>query len=229
MPNLSFQDYWRTRVEIATAQLRAAGQVIRHGGTRGTIAETVLRTIITDVLPVRYEVGNGFILGIDNTTSDQIDLLVYDRLRSAPIYRDGLFAVTSPDMAVMAVESKSDLNATHFRTACDNIASVKAFNPAVVGVVFGFRGMQPSTMRGHLQTRMPTVLPEHRVDLFMNLRSDFVVELDRSDRRTFNCRKGPGVAINPLLFQTVLAAEVLNLRAYLNFGLPFTTPFSVTV
>jgi hypothetical protein len=219
----SFRDYWSLRVSSATQRLKAARTIVRHRATRGVIAERVLADLLTEFLPVQFCVSTGFILSPSNVASRQVDVLVYDRLKAAPIYRDNVCSVVSPGMAVLALESKTFLKLPEFKDACENIRSVKALNEAVTGVVFAFGGMLPATIERHLRAVMRSVPPKHRVDFFMNLGSDYVVRLDPGNRGTYTCWKSAGVVVNTLLLQAVLSANAENLSAYLE-GVPQDTP-----
>jgi hypothetical protein len=217
MPALSFKDYLQLRIDIASKKLEASRHVIQHGDSRGTIAENALQSLINEFLPIRYGIGNGFVLATDGQTSKQIDLLIYDCLSSSPIYRDNAFAVVSPDMPVSVIESKCDLNAQHFTFAVQNIASVKAMNSAVTGIVFAFGGMTAETLGHHLEAETKAIAPELRIDYWLNLERNYVASLDQ-DRHTYVFTEGPALVITTLLLAVLQAADVNNLLAYLQDG-----------
>jgi hypothetical protein len=218
MPQMKFHDYWLLRVKSATTQLDAAKRIIQHGVTRGTMAENALRSLLQNLLPVRHGIAGGFILDTANHSSRQVDILIYDRLHSAPIYQDETCTVVSPDMAVLAIESKSRLTIQHLRKALENIASVKAYNPRTTGIVFAFNGMRFDTLQKHLIEELPKVNENSRPDFIMNLQGDYVVTLDQSNRSAMSCTQDRGLVVKTLFLQTILAAEIDNLVAYLNEG-----------
>ena len=41
-----FENYWKLRMDGATMRLKAAQQIISHPGTRGSLAENLLRELI---------------------------------------------------------------------------------------------------------------------------------------------------------------------------------------
>lgn len=211
-----FREYWQLRVAAAAAQLEAARKIISHGTTRGTIAENTVRGIVAPLLPTRYGIASGFLLSKEAAASRQVDVLVFDRSESSPIYEDPACAVVSPDMAVLAVEVKSTLNRKDLRDAVENVASVKRLNPEVLAILFAFTGFNADTLATHLPAVVSPLAPAHRIDVMINLGQDYAAELDQTTRASYNCRKGPGVAVDTLLLQTVGGARVRNLLAYLD-------------
>ena len=83
-----FEDYWKLRMESAAVRLAAAQEVIRHNPTRGSAAENAIRTLLREFVPQRCGVGTGFMLTANGTSSRQLDIVVFDQLHCAPLYRD---------------------------------------------------------------------------------------------------------------------------------------------
>src|SRR4051812_46839143 len=103
MAELSFDEYWQFRMEGASARLRAAQQIVSHPGTRGSLAENLLRELIREFLPQRWGAGTGFIMDPELGRSNQVDLLIYDLMTTSPVYRDGDLVILSPGAAAVAV------------------------------------------------------------------------------------------------------------------------------
>src|SRR3954453_10603306 len=96
MAEPQFDDYWQFRMEGVTSRLRAAQQIVSHPGTRGALAENLLRELVRDFLPQRWAVGTGFVMDVERGRSNQVDVLVYDQLTTSPVYRDGELVILSP-------------------------------------------------------------------------------------------------------------------------------------
>jgi hypothetical protein len=79
-----FDAYWRLRMDGATSRLKAVQQIVTHNPSRGTLAETLLREVIAEVLPQRYAAATGFIMDRPGR-SNQIDIIVYDQLTDSPV------------------------------------------------------------------------------------------------------------------------------------------------
>lgn len=139
-------------------RLGAAQQIISHTGTRGSLAENLLRELIRDFLPQRWAAATGFIMDsatdgkgkVTGIRSNQIDILIYDQHHHSPVFKDGELVVLAPGAASVAVEVKSLLQTNDTPDAYDNICSIKAVDPAVKGFIFGYNGAEWDTFVGHV-------------------------------------------------------------------------------
>ena len=224
MPLSVFHHYWKLRVTAAASQLEAARTIIAHSTTRGTIAENAVRSIVAPLLPYRFGVASGFLLDKAAEASQQIDILVFDRLEASPVYQDEAFAVVSPEMGVLAIEVKSTLNKNDLQEAVKNLASTKRLNSNVVTLLFAFTGFKVNTLAKHLPGFLTQLPPNERVDAIINLKHDYVAELDQTARSTYNCFSVQGIAVKNLLLQTVASAKVKNLRDYIDVGPVLSNP-----
>jgi len=151
-----FVDYWQLRMEGASNRLKAAKTIIEHTGSRGSLAENLLRELIAEFLPRRWAVGTGFILNADRRVSRQVDVLVYDVMTTAPVYRDGDFVALSAGTAKLAVEVKSHLDSDGIPQALENIRSIKELDPDVYGMVFAYDGVAAHTLCQHVSAWFST-------------------------------------------------------------------------
>lgn len=141
-----FGEYGRLRMEGATMRLRAAKEIVSHPGTRGSLAENLVRDMIRDFLPTHWAVATGFVMdsvtGADGkpagVRSDQVDVLIYDQHHHSPVFKDGELVILAPGAASVAVEVKSELATGHTPKAFDNICSGKMVDPNINGFVFGY-------------------------------------------------------------------------------------------
>ncbi|WP_206755122.1 DUF6602 domain-containing protein, partial [Leptolyngbya sp. FACHB-711] len=64
-----------------------------HWLSVGNYKESILRSLISNILPRKYEVSTGFILASNRKgeilKSRQIDIIIWDSANYAPIFRDG--------------------------------------------------------------------------------------------------------------------------------------------
>jgi hypothetical protein len=150
MADADFESYWQFRMEGVTARLRAAQQIVSHPGTRGALAENLLRDAIREFLPQRWAVGTGFIVNEHGDRSNQIDLLMYDQLTMSPIYRDWDLVILSPGTTHVAVEVKSNLDSREIPSAFKNICSVKRIDPSVMGLIFAYDGVGAERFGEHV-------------------------------------------------------------------------------
>lgn len=138
----------------ATARLEAVKQIVSHNPTRGTFAEALLRELVAEFLPQRYAAATGFVMHTQGRSS-QVDVLIYDQLTDAPVFRDGGFVVLTPGTAKVAIEVKSDLKGATEKSNNDiykslqNIRSIKSVDPDVKGFIFGFAGNEAEVFARH--------------------------------------------------------------------------------
>jgi len=100
-----------------------------HWQSDGEWKESVLRTILKRNLPKNIGVGRGFIVNVEQATT-QIDILLYDN--SKPIlFQDGDFIMITPDAAKGVIEVKTKLwQQGDLRNAINNISKIAQFiNP----------------------------------------------------------------------------------------------------
>ncbi len=87
--------------------------IIDHGPTVGTYRENLLQNSLKKHLPERYHVATGFIFGVRN----QIDILIYDRIDYAPIFREGDLVIVPPEAVRAVIEVKTNLTSDSLESA----------------------------------------------------------------------------------------------------------------
>jgi hypothetical protein len=88
-----------------------------HAPTVGTFYEDALRAVVAEVLPASLTAGTGFVFDPQTRScSKQLDMLIYDSTRAAPLYRRGEFAIVTPQMAISHSEIKKTLRPTDLRS-----------------------------------------------------------------------------------------------------------------
>jgi len=90
------------------AQIRVF--VTNHNPTIGTLTETVLREFLKEHLPESVGVAQGFVLGNDDVLSPQMDIVLYDRHRHAPVYRLHDIVILRPEAVLSIIEVKTTIN-----------------------------------------------------------------------------------------------------------------------
>ena len=102
-----------------------------HWLSVGNYKESILRSLISNSLPRKYEVSTGFILASDREgrilKSRQIDIIIWDSANYAPIFRDGDFVIVPPESCSAVVEVKGKLTAKELSKSLLNIDSLIEF------------------------------------------------------------------------------------------------------
>jgi len=102
-----------------------------HWLSVGSYKESILRSLISNILPRKFEVSTGFILASDKEgkllKSRQMDIIIWDSVNYAPIFRDGEFVIIPPEACSAVVEVKGKLTSTELRDSLTNIDSLMEF------------------------------------------------------------------------------------------------------
>ena len=123
-------------LQLSGRRMRAdlAERLVPHGGELGSGREEIIRRFLQDYLPKKFEVSAGFAFDSHGKVSKQLDIIIANSFE-CPLFRNcrrqPLFAVESI-VAVGQVKS-SMTSRKQFRSALENIASVKALDRSAGG------------------------------------------------------------------------------------------------
>jgi len=127
-------------IEIQAGRLES---LIRHWPTVGSFREELLRNLLQKNLPERYHVATGFVLG----NPRQLDILIYDRIDTAPSFREGDLVVV-PEAAVRAIiEVKSTLNDKELKSALEIFHDVSPLEQLSAPIFMGLFAYRSSISR----------------------------------------------------------------------------------
>ena len=111
--------------KLLQTKLDFSNQSISHAVTKGTVNEDHFISILRKYLPNRYAIDTGIILDSTGSTSDQIDVVVYDR-QYTPTLLDQKEHRYIPAEAVYAIfEVKPSINKQHLDYAGNKAKSVR--------------------------------------------------------------------------------------------------------
>jgi hypothetical protein len=167
------QDYFRSTASQMKARLDIIKGVVIQGRERnvpvGDACENALRSVLRDSLPARFGVATGLVYtgeippGV--VQSKPLDVIIFDALHYAPIYRDGDFVVVPFDALLGVIEVKEVLRHEQFVVACEQLHSVleqergpKELAPS--GYVLGFLGVTGRTAKGWEKTNVSEFIKE---------------------------------------------------------------------
>jgi hypothetical protein len=118
-------------------QMRAslAQDLVPHKGELGAGREEVIRQFLRNHLPARFGISTGFVFDAQGLASDQIDIVIYDKL-TCPIFEAAGGRKFFPCECVVAVgEVKSRISSGRdLESAFDNVKSVKKLDRSAAGV-----------------------------------------------------------------------------------------------
>lgn len=101
-------------------QSRRFGRLVVHRGTAGGYREELLRALLRRTLAERYHVAAGFIDGCDR----QLDVIIYDRIDYAPVFREGDLVVVPMDSVRAVLEVKTRLTAGTLKESLEHLNSL---------------------------------------------------------------------------------------------------------
>lgn len=136
--------------EIGT-QAEQIGRLIGHGPTVGGQREELLRALLERHVPQRFHVATGFIEGADQ----QIDILIYDQLEYAPLFRAGNLVVVPFESVRALIEVKSNLTSGELIDALRHLGEAiggRRGGPPVFRGVFGYEGATAPTLISAIET-----------------------------------------------------------------------------
>jgi len=102
-----------------------------HWLSVGSYKESLVRGLLIDKIPQRFEVGTGFVMcmrGSKRIISRQIDILIWDAQEHSPVFRDGDFVIVPPEACRAAIEVKGNLDSKSLSEALENLDSLSEFN-----------------------------------------------------------------------------------------------------
>lgn len=127
------------------------GRLIGHGPTVGGQREELLRALLERHVPQRFHVATGFTEGSDR----QIDILIYDQLEYAPLFRAGNLVVVPFEAVRAVIEVKSNLTSGELIDALrhlDEAICGRRGGPPVFRGVFGYEGAAAPTLISAIAT-----------------------------------------------------------------------------
>lgn len=127
------------------SQSEQLGRLIGHGPSVGAEREELLRALLERHVPKRYHVASGFVDGF----RAQFDIIIYDQIDYAPLFKSGNLVVVQPQAVRAVLEVKSDLSSTSLTDALEHL-SLAGFlaggRPPVFRGVFAFSGCEARTI-----------------------------------------------------------------------------------
>jgi hypothetical protein len=130
-------------------RLERSRAAIGHPVAKGDATEGIWIELLRNYLPERYRVDKAFVIDSTDATSQQIDIVIYDRQYTPLIFRqDGTLVI--PAESVYAVfEAKQSIDPYQVEYAANKIASVRALHRTSLPIPSA-SGLQPAKPPGHI-------------------------------------------------------------------------------
>lgn len=102
-----------------------------HWLSVGNYKESILRKLIRNTIPKKFEVSTGFILASDEQgnpiKSKQIDIIIWDSHEFSPVFQDEEFVIVPPEACRAVVEVKSTFNRKSMLKALSSLDTILEF------------------------------------------------------------------------------------------------------
>jgi hypothetical protein len=106
-------------------KLRGNRAAVTHPGARGEASEDDWLRVLQDHLPHRYQADRAFVIDSQGSSSEQIDVVVYDRQYSPFLYNQANQRYVPAESVYAVLEVKQDLSREHVKYAGEKAASVR--------------------------------------------------------------------------------------------------------
>lgn len=106
-------------------ELRGNRTAVTHPGARGEASEEDWLRVLKDHLPQRYQADRAFVIDSNGATSEQIDIVIYDRQYSPLLYNRANQRYVPAESVYCVLEVKQDLSREHILYAGEKAASVR--------------------------------------------------------------------------------------------------------
>jgi hypothetical protein len=121
--------------KVLAGQLEMSKASITHDGIMGEINEQHFIQVLRKYLPKRYEIDHGIVIDSNGTTSDQIDIVIFDH-QYTPTLLDQHSHRFIPSEAVYCVlEVKPVINKTYLEYAASKAESVRILERTSVPII----------------------------------------------------------------------------------------------
>ena len=99
-----------------------------HAPELGRLNETHLVKLLRDYLPPKIGIGTGFIAsgGDAPRQSPQCDIVLYDALNNAPLYRSDAWSIYPIEMVYGVIEVKTTLSKRELKDAFEKCTKIRA-------------------------------------------------------------------------------------------------------
>lgn len=117
-----------------TAALHAGRAIGDHPTTVGDDSELNWKKMLSDFLPSRYGVARAHVIDADGQQSEQVDVVIHDRIFSPLLFEVGGASYIPAESFYAVFEVKQDLNRSNVGDAADKIEAVRTLRRTSVPI-----------------------------------------------------------------------------------------------
>jgi hypothetical protein len=105
--------------------LETGRKMATHPGAKGDGSELRWKDMLSELLPSRYQVSKGFVVDSTGFRSEQIDVIIHDRVFSPLLWEDGGYLYVPAESIYAVFEVKQDHCLDNIKYAGQKAASVR--------------------------------------------------------------------------------------------------------
>ena len=141
--------YYELKAEDLRIQLNSAKLFFKnHMPSYGFSGEAILREFLSQNLPNRFKVSQGFVIDSDYNISKQCDSIIYDCIAYSPIAKYGEIEVVQSQAVKAIIEVKTSINSNFFTNALtyfEDLGKIGVCNM----FLFVFNSVKPETIKNY--------------------------------------------------------------------------------
>ena len=166
MPQLSTFDIdqlFEGSLQRLRAEAKYFSRLTDHKPELGRLNETHLVKLLRDYLPPKIGIGTGFIVsgGEDPQQSPQCDIVLFDALNNAPLYKSDAWSIYPIEMVYGIIEVKTKLDTKQLEDTFEKCAKIRAMatDPGGVGNKRYLRQIEPEPEMSARHRQLSSNLP----------------------------------------------------------------------
>jgi hypothetical protein len=129
------REAFEAQQEVLRLQLELSAKSITHSGVMGAVNERYFVDVLRSYLPNRYEVSEGIVVDSNGATSDQIDVVIFDRQYTPTLLDQQSHRFIPAEAVYCVLEVKPTLNKEYLEYAGQKAASVRKLERTSVPIV----------------------------------------------------------------------------------------------
>lgn len=111
--------------EVLAVQLKLSSKSITHNGVMGEVNEQHFIQILRKYLPMRYAVDRGIVIDSNGSTSDQIDIIIFDNQYTPTLLDQHSHRFIPAEAVYCVLEAKPTINKSYLEYAGEKARSVR--------------------------------------------------------------------------------------------------------
>lgn len=175
-------DFFTLVTKEFTARSAQIRQLVKaHGPSIGAGHEVLLKRFLRDYLPDWIDVAHGFVRNHEGEVSGQTDVLLYNSLYYAPLYKIDDFVIVQPESVVGCIEVKTTVTKKDFLQAMGRLVALKRLVPDTWIGMFVFHPPSLKVVKRYLDKLKFEQVPDDDIPDFVCGLSKYYLQKENVD------------------------------------------------